>query len=629
MSKFHQVATSTRQGWGKMIVGDQCQSFRFAEYYDGIKADPTTYLTRIITVLYLAEVQKQRSGFGLGGAKAELKLLACQRGENQWSAVSGDEIVVADDANSFKDGALVLVDLSSSKQVQRIQDAARQLVLILQDFSRQNEKTRRQEDEIEQWKESLTYQSQELNRREMELEARQEQLVQLEAELEQLDQQRQEVETAQAEGNRLQQELEQARQEIETARAELQQQMQALEAQQAELQANQGLSEAQIQVIQGVLQRDPPALPTEALENRRQQMLQQVSSSQALIDQYSQRLQQQQQTLHQVQQEIEQRSQQIQQQWRDWDQTQTELTQTAAQLQAEQTKLQTQQDQAQLWQAQLQSRQRLFQHLEQLAVKSDDSTGVSVKVDIAALEAMPISQLQTEVEKLKQEWDRLFKMVKEQEEELKSKQEDINEIQQKILTVATHERSHWQAELVDEQDAYQMLNETLVGQRRTLREREEKMQQHQAVLWRRQGGSGDANPNGLVSFESVMAELNTQQQQQSQQQDALKTEIEQLQRAMIQTQENLERQTHQQQEKRQHIRSDEYSLREQYQFLAQLQGQVNLHQGLLQPLTDCLNQLRQQLEQTDGELHQLQDVAGQQAQTWAELKAILEGLLSS
>lgn len=72
-------------------------------------------------MLYLAEVQKQKSGF-IGGGRAELKLLVCQRGENNWSAVPGDDLVPAEDANSYKDGALVLVELNASKQVQRIED---------------------------------------------------------------------------------------------------------------------------------------------------------------------------------------------------------------------------------------------------------------------------------------------------------------------------------------------------------------------------------------------------------------------------------------------------------------------------------------------------------------------------
>ena len=165
-------------------------------------------------MLYLAEVQKQSNKFGLGGGRTELKLLACQRGENNWSAVSGDEVVLAEDATNFKDGTLVLVDLNTGKQVQRIQEAARQLVGILQDFSRLQEKFKTQQEEIEQWKESLTYQSQELNRREMEMEARREQMEQLEGELERLEQQRQEIDRSKDESKRLRSEIDQARQSL-------------------------------------------------------------------------------------------------------------------------------------------------------------------------------------------------------------------------------------------------------------------------------------------------------------------------------------------------------------------------------------------------------------------------------
>jgi hypothetical protein len=113
---------------------------------------------RTINVLYLAEVQKQRSGFkGLGGGKAELKLLACQRGEHNWSAISIDDVIPVEEANKFNDGTLVLVELSASKQVQRIQEAARQLVSILQNFSRLQDKFKDKEEEIEQWKASLTF----------------------------------------------------------------------------------------------------------------------------------------------------------------------------------------------------------------------------------------------------------------------------------------------------------------------------------------------------------------------------------------------------------------------------------------------------------------------------------------
>ena len=133
-------------------------------------------------MLYLAEVL--RKARVIGSSRAELKLLACQRSELSWSAVPGEEIIAAPDDLSYGAGALVMVELSAGKQVQRHAEAGRQLVSILQNFSRMQEKSKTQEEEIEQWKQSLTYQSQELNRREMEIEASRIEVTQLREEFE-------------------------------------------------------------------------------------------------------------------------------------------------------------------------------------------------------------------------------------------------------------------------------------------------------------------------------------------------------------------------------------------------------------------------------------------------------------
>ena len=165
-------------------------------------------------MLYLAEVQKQKTGF-MGAAKAELKLLACQRADQSWNPVPGEEVISAslEEASKLSDGALVLADLNpANRQVQRIQEAGRPLVGILQNFSRQLEKSKSQEEEIEQWKQSLTFQSQELNRREMEMEARLEQLQQIEEDFERLEAQRQEIDMGRETSKQLREEIERNRQ---------------------------------------------------------------------------------------------------------------------------------------------------------------------------------------------------------------------------------------------------------------------------------------------------------------------------------------------------------------------------------------------------------------------------------
>ena len=575
-------------------------------------------------MLYLAEVQKQSNKFGLGGGRTELKLLACQRGENNWSAVSGDEVVLAEDATNFKDGTLVLVDLNTGKQVQRIQEAARQLVGILQDFSRLQEKFKTQQEEIEQWKESLTYQSQELNRREMEMEARREQMEQLEGELERLEQQRQEIDRSKDESKRLRSEIDQARQDIQTTRAALQQQRQQLEEQQASLKSSPSLNTEQSALLGNLLNQLSNPISISPLQTQLDRSREQVAIALNGLEQHRQRLRSQRLEAEQLQQTVDSTTTDIEQQWQQWQQAQDTLTQNRAELVGEQQLLQTKQDYAQTLKTLIQNRQTLLEQLQNLASRQSESdqVTVSVKVDVQALEAMSLEQLETEVKQLEKEWDRWFRMVREQEEELKYKLEDIKEIQEKLKTISDSERENLQTELTDEQDAYQMLNETLVGQRRTLKEREEHKTQYQAVLLRRQG-LPPVNPGGASNFKLVIASLETQQQEQKQQLQTLETEIQQISSGFEQRQTDLNTRTNTTEQTRQQLETTEQSWIEQQRMVAELWGRISLYQEMLQPVQDSWNQVRQQLEQTTTELNQLLEISQNQTQTTEQLRQVL------
>jgi hypothetical protein len=575
-------------------------------------------------MLYLAEVQKQSNKFGLGGGRTELKLLACQRGENNWSAVSGDEVVLAEDATNFKDGTLVLVDLNTGKQVQRIQEAARQLVGILQDFSRLQEKFKTQQEEIEQWKESLTYQSQELNRREMEMEARREQMEQLEGELERLEQQRQEIDRSKDESKRLRSEIDQARQDIETTRAALQQQRQQLEEQQASLKSSPSLNTEQSALLGNLLNQLSNPISISPLQTQLDRSREQVAIALNGLEQHRQRLRSQRLEAEQLQQTVDSTTTDIEQQWQQWQQAQDTLTQNRAELVGEQQLLQTKQDYAQTLKTLIQSRQTLLEQLQNLASRQSESdqVTVSVKVDVQALEAMSLEQLETEVKQLEKEWDRWFRMVREQEEELKYKLEDIKEIQEKLKTISDSERENLQTELTDEQDAYQMLNETLVGQRRTLKEREEHKTQYQAVLLRRQG-LPPVTSGGAADFKLVIATLETQQQEQKQQLQILETEIQQISSGFEQRQTDLNTRINNTEQTRQQLETTEQSWIEQQRMVAELWGRISLYQEMLQPVQDSWNQVRQQLEQTTTELNQLLEISQNQTQTTEQLRQVL------
>lgn len=579
-------------------------------------------------MLYLAEVQKQSSKFGLGGGRTELKLLACQRGENNWTAVPGDDVILADDASNFKDGTLVLVDLNTSKQVQRIQEAARQLVGILQDFSRLQEKFKTQQEEIEQWKESLTYQSQELNRREMEMEARREQMEQLEEELERLEQQRQEIERSRDDSSRLYSEIEQARQEIEAARQQLQTRQAQIEEQQAQLQSTPSLSSEQSQTLNRLLTQLSTPLTLSPIQQRLNQSLEQVTNNQDFLDQHWQRLRTTRAEAEQLQQTVEGLTQTIEQQWQQWRQDGEVLMGDRAELTAQQRLLQVKQDYAKTLRTQLDSRQTLLEQLREFASRQseDDSATVNVKVDVPALEAMPLDQLQAEVQKLEQEWDRWFRLVKEQEEELKYKLEGIEELQEKLKSSNGSEREELQTELTDEQDAYQMLNETLVGQRRTLKEREEYKTQYQAVLLRRQG-LPPTKTGGTVDLSSMITNLETQQQQQQQELQTLETEIQQFSAGTgtLETEVTTRVEAHEQM--RQQLETQKQTWLEQQRVVAELWGRVSLYQEMLQPLQDTWGQIRQLVQETTTDLNQVLELSTTQTQATTQLQQVLGNLL--
>ena len=134
--------------------------------------DPTS---RRDNVLYLAEVQKRG---GLIGGRSTLKLLASQRGDAPWQAVTAEAPLNTDKANDFPAGMLVLVDIVGEQQIQRVQSATPKLLSLLLEHSPGGTRTPKTVDatEIEVWRESLTVQSQELERRRQALEAREEEL---------------------------------------------------------------------------------------------------------------------------------------------------------------------------------------------------------------------------------------------------------------------------------------------------------------------------------------------------------------------------------------------------------------------------------------------------------------------
>ncbi|MGA7933596.1 MAG: pilus motility taxis protein HmpF [Kovacikia sp.] len=578
-------------------------------------------------MLYLAEVQKKTGGL-LGGSRAELKLLACQRSEQSWSAVPGEELVACDEANNYNGGALLLVDLTASKQVQRVQEAGRQLVSILQNFSRLQEKFKTQEEEIEQWKQSLTYQSQELNRREMEMEARREQLQQMEEDFEQLEQQRQEIDTQREEVNRQRDEFDRNRQELEGAWDHLRGEMRRFEERQAELQQSAFLDDEQAQAIQGLLERLSGSIPSvEFVREEMNQSLEIVTQQQNSLAHHWQTLEQQRSTAQQSQEEVDRQAEDIHQRWQQWHQSQESLEQARAELKVQQSSLNQKQESSQMLGVQLQHQEDLYQQVYRLA-DSSDKVAIGQQIDLETLAKMPLNELQTLVQDLERDLQKLSQFVESQEEELRLKQQEIDQIKVKIATTNGLDLN-LENELADEQDGYQMLNETLVGQRRNLRERKNLLNQHQAVLRRRQGQANGSDQEDEIDLGPILGQIEALRHQQADELQKLENQIAQMRGAIDQAQSLVISQTAEQENKRNDLKQMEQKLLDRRREVAEMWGRVNLYQEMLQPIQDHVDSLRHRLDSLAGNMSQMQESGDEQGRAIAEIRQILVSLTNT
>ena len=578
-------------------------------------------------MLYLAEVQKQKGGLLSGGGKTELKLLACQRTDQNWSTVS-EEVIAAEEASKLNDGALVLVELNPNRQVQRIQEAGRPLVNILQNFSRQLEKFKLKEDEIDQWKQSLTFQAQELNRREMDMEVRLEQLQQLEDEVQHLEEQKQEVDTSRQEIERLQGEIERNRQELEGAWEHLRGEQRRLEERQADFQQGTVLDEEQSRVMSELLDRlSSRVTPTGTVREHLHLAFELVEKQQATLTPHWQKLEEHKSVIAQQQEEVERLSQTFSDRQNALQQAQNSLVQQTAQLQINTADLTSKQEYARLVKEQLRNAEELYQQMHSLAATSGDVV-LGKQADVGALNKMPLEELQKIVQDLQHKLEIDASFVHDQEQELQYKQEAIEELQTKLNHASDHDHINLELELTDEKDLYQMLNSSLVGQRRNMLQHQKFLKQHQAVLLRRQGHTvTEEESNNKINLEPILLQIETQRQQYSQESQKLEREIEQIRSGVELNQGMIDNQTHDLDEKRQELKAMEENLLSLRRTTAEYYGRVNLYQEALQPIQDSLDGLRQKLQGIRESLDQFQETADYQIQAIAQLRHTLQSLM--
>lgn len=579
-------------------------------------------------MLYLAEVQKQKGGLLGGGGKAELKLLAAQKNDQVWNPIA-DEVITAEEANKLNDGALVLVELNQQRQVQRIQEAGRPLVNILQNFSRQLEKLKSKEEEIDQWKESLTFQGQELSRREMEMDERSLQLQQMESELQRFESEKNLLETSRSEFEALKQEVERNRQELEGAWEHLRGEQRRLEERQAELQQGSSLDSEQARALSDLLERlSTQVAPTELVREHVNYAFEMLEAQQTVLNPCWQQLDEQQSAVDEQQAEFERLFQEFSQQQAEWEQVQGGLNEQIAELKVNTATLETKQEYAQALKEQLRHTDDLYQQIQLMASLSD-STVNSELIDLQALENMPIEELEQVVKELQEKSEIDANFVDEQEQELKYKQDTIEELQQKLKNASDSESHALETELADEKDHYQMLNETLVGQRRSLVERQLLLKQHQAVLRSRLGKHNPNEQYNSLDLTPIVSEIDQKKQILLEKIQKIENDIEEIRTTIDLSQGAIENLTQEQETKRQQLKTLEEYLASRRTVMAESRSKVHLYGELLQPIQNNLDGLRQKLEGVVESLGKVQETGDYQLHTITEMQQAIANIVRS
>ncbi len=543
---------------------------------------------RVARVRYLAEVQRQSKGF-MGGVETKLKLLAGQRNDRSWSTISGNEFIEIEDVSNLGDGALVIADIVNRQVQGKLESASKEILGVLQIFSRLLEKTQSQEEEIEVWKESLTIQSEELSKREIEMETRLEQLEKMEEELDKAQKEKEEAEKIRLEFQAKSQELERAWEQLKGEQNSLEQQ----------IRDNRILNESQINQLQTLL--NSLSLETNSSDFIPEKLclvFNAINNQQEYLDRHWQKLEQYKKDIQQEKNNATQYETELANLKRELDSAIQSLEETQNKQLIAQESLSNQLQFLDFFSAQQQFYNETQESFSRLGIESSD-VNLSQKINLDDLENMPLPELEAIVNALQKDLEKVARFVNEQEEELSWQCQAVKELETKIQEANEFDRLALEQELSEEKEAQKMLHETLVGQRRSLKERHEILLQHSRILKRRQGKVDLEAELQSINLEPIKANLWRQQEALQEQEKQTKEEIEHLKQVLQTLEQDVQQQTLEYDKINQKFNEKQQDCQRIKILIDNLQAQILFYEENLQPLQDSLNIIRQNSEEIE------------------------------
>jgi len=562
-------------------------------------------------VQYLAELQKTQAAFGLGG-NSSVRLLARNTGENIWQSITNEQVLSVQDssqAKDFKDGQMVIAEITSSNQVQSIQDASKKIVNILQAFSRSQDKYKSAEEEVEQWKQSLNFQSQELHRREQELEHK-------ELELEHLDARKLEIEDLESKFAKERSEIEQLRNNIEAERGQFEAKAAALTVDQAE-HIKTLISQLSTSFTNPDSLRDKIHSAVDLL-NQRQEILTGFWQS---LDGLKNESEKQKSILSKSTEELNIRKSQ-------WQQTQIALADAQAELKAQRGILKLQENNMAMSRVQLDAQVDLYEQTSNAieAFGGPGSMEVLSPEEESRLQSMSIEDLESTIKALQADFDKLVNYVSAQEDELAGLEGEIADLQSEVETADQFGRIELESNKEFAEEQYKLLEESVSGMRRSMQERLSVLNQQKAVLDRRKGLTVEESP--VQSLLPLLSQIEAQKNRQEQELRKMESQIEAVRNYTQQQQEVLSKQTQEHLQQEQAIRTAEVQQQDRIKVLAELLGQIIAQEQLLRPVQDIVDTLRPQLESAIQDLGVMSN-GNNSSQVLTDLQSVIQSLVSS
>ncbi|WP_448526861.1 pilus motility taxis protein HmpF [Parathermosynechococcus lividus] len=530
---------------------------------------------------YLAEVIKKT---GFMGTKSELKLLMREQ-SGYWHPVSQNEDTIPfDNSRDYGNGVLVFVEMAANRQIQHVDEASRRLTGILHGFTRMRERFQSQEEEIEGWKQSLSYQAEALNQREAEFEIRREELQELEEQIANYEQQLADLNKLRSELGREEERIQAERQALENLRHQVHQEQQRWE--QLKSSHGVGLSPDQIRQVDAILQQLSDSLNSSST-NQVNDCLQVLEQQQALLTQYWQQLEQIDQEVAQRQAALEQQLHAFRDQEQAWHAAQEQFWQDSRAIALQEELCRYKQSVLEKERQLLAQQEDMLQQMRQ-AMVSD----LTEAVDVNALMKMAIEDLEKEVANRGNDLKRASAFVNDQEEELKMALESLMELEQKAKDASDFDRLQLAGEVEDERQRCNLLNQALEGQRQHIREKEAAYKIYLQVLEARRD---PASQQG-ISLIPILSELEKQFHEYGVAVNQLAEELQHAYTDLESLRHDIEERRKRQQQQRDQLTQQEQTLIEEQRLIAAKRGQADLLREFLQPVQDRLNQLRQVLE---------------------------------